>query len=93
MLLLSDIFGYATLSNSVQTLRGHCQQADGAEAGAKLKRPPPQPGLVEGFWRIVVEGDLVPSSHERRFLALQLFGLLLPSLGWGLPGFLIASGD
>jgi hypothetical protein len=30
---------------------------------------------------VVVDGDLVGSSHERKYLALTLFMLLLPHLG------------
>jgi DNA polymerase phi len=36
---------------------------------------------LAAFWSAVVDGELVQSSHERKYLALQLFQLLLPHLG------------
>jgi hypothetical protein len=41
----------------------------------------PGEGQVEALWGVVVEGDLLHSSHERKYLAFTLFNLLLPYLG------------
>ncbi len=47
----------------------------GVEDGVLLR------GALESLWMVLVEGDLLNSpSHERKFLALQLFGMLLPHL-------------
>ena len=36
--------------------------------------------LLESFWSCVVEGGLMDSSHERRYLGFQLFARCLPHL-------------
>jgi len=59
--------------------------ASGAAAAepAAAPRPPPERAHLEALWGVVVEGGLLASSHERRFLALQLFQVLLPHLSAG----------
>ncbi len=37
-------------------------------------------GRVEAFWQTVVEAGLLSSSHERKYLGLQLFRRMLPIL-------------
>lgn len=49
-------------------------------AGGVRDARPSGPAL-EAFWSTVVDGDLVQSSHERKYLAFTLFLLLLPHLG------------
>ena len=49
------------------------------DAGARGAHPAAAP--LAAFWSCCVDGDLVASSHERKYLALQLFQLLLPHLG------------
>ena len=41
---------------------------------------PARPGQLETFWATVVEGDLLTSSNERKYLGFQLFTILLPHL-------------
>ena len=41
-------------------------------------------GQVEAFWGSLVEPEFFTSSHERKFLAFQLFIMLLPHLRSGL---------
>ena len=41
----------------------------------------PAAATLEAFWSCVVDGDLVQSSHERKYLAFTLFLILLPHLG------------
>ena len=55
------------------------QDRRSAVAGGKAGRP--AAAALESFWSCVVEGDLVPSSHERKYLAFTLFGLVLPHMG------------
>jgi DNA polymerase phi len=35
---------------------------------------------AEALWEVVVEQGLIPSSHERKYLAFELFARLLPYL-------------
>lgn len=59
--------------------RDRCVQEQRGEAGSRDARP--AAATLEAFWAVVVDGDLVQSSHERKYLALTLFMLLLNHLG------------
>ena len=54
------------------------RSSDGSKMAAAAR---PATATLEAFWSCVVDGDLVLSSHERKYLALTLFLLLLPHLG------------
>lgn len=57
----------------------HPVQEQRGAGGGRESRPAGAP--LDAFWSVVVEGDLVQSSHERKYLAFTLFLLLLPHLG------------
>eukprot|EP00198_Chlamydomonas_reinhardtii_P000103 XP_001689438.1 predicted protein [Chlamydomonas reinhardtii] len=65
--LLARLFGYGALLRSGLPLEAHMLAA--------LFN-----GLLESFWSCVVEGGLMDSSHERRYLGFQLFARCLPHL-------------
>ncbi|GFR51036.1 hypothetical protein Agub_g13364, partial [Astrephomene gubernaculifera] len=50
-----------------------------ASASAATKGPVSS-ALLESFWQVVVEGGLMDSSPERRYLGFQLFSRVLPHL-------------
>eukprot|EP00850_Spirogloea_muscicola_P003391 SM000013S26560 [mRNA] locus=s13:1161056:1167347:+ [translate_table: standard] len=59
-------------------------------ATASPAKAAPSLEKLAAFWTVVVEGALVPSSHERKSLALELLQLLLPSLSAGHVGAVLS---
>ena len=59
-----------------QHLCPRAQAAGGKRGAAQAARE----GCLEALWGAVVEGDLFASSNLRKYLAFQLFTILLPHL-------------
>jgi len=66
----------------VRVTSGRAAQEAGARDEDAGAWGAPGPGQAQALWGTVAEADLLASSHERKFLAFQLFTRLLPSLTW-----------
>ena len=62
----------------------HAQDKEKAQDGSVAKPIGKAAGQVETFWQIVVEAGLLSSSHERKYLGLQLLRRMLPFLRYHL---------
>ncbi|GIM10483.1 hypothetical protein Vretimale_14025 [Volvox reticuliferus] len=70
--------GDATVANgsvNKKSAKKAAKAARAAEGKGAVHGP-----LLEAFWSVVVEGGLMDSSHERRYLGFQLFSRVLPHL-------------
>ena len=57
---------------------------DGKGKAAKVGTSGKGAGQIEAFWQTVVEAGLLSSSHERKYLGMQLFRRMLPALRQGI---------
>ena len=55
-------------------------QGSGKAKGAKNVEAGKGAGQIEALWQTVVEAGMLSSSHERKYLGMQLFRRMLPAL-------------